>query len=157
MGNDMNKSLGNEVLLTMQDIRQWQEELVQAERRAAELRKKLEGAALIFGSKFSLSDLPKSKEGTDDQESMGDATMRLLQGFHRAVFHYELIGALRNIPKFREMLDKNKGAYYYTMIRRLVKDGKVKKAGKKVRLPIPHNETPSEGNPEGAPKSTVEG
>jgi hypothetical protein len=43
------------------------------------------------------------------------------------------------------------------MIRRLVKDGRVKKSGKKLRLPASHNETPSEGNPEGALKSTVEG
>lgn len=47
------------------------------------------------------------------------------------------------------MLEKNNGAYYYTMINRLVKREEVKKVGKKIRL-IHNNETPPEGNPEGA-------
>jgi hypothetical protein len=147
--SDMNKPFGNEVLLTSQDIRTWQEELAVAERRVVELRTKLEAAALIFGADFSLSDPPKPKNETEDQESMGAASLRILGGFQRAMAHRELQAALRAIPRFREMLDKNKGAYYYTMVKRLVKGGKVTKKGKKLRL-APQNETPPEGNPEGA-------
>lgn len=147
----MNKMTGPEVLLTSDDIRQWQEELADAERRVVELRKKLEYATFMFGSKFSPSDTPKPKDEPND-ESMSDASLRLLGGFQRAVTHSELQTALRAIPKFQAMLDKNNGAYYYTMIRRLVKADppKIKKAGKKIRL-IHKNEAPPEGNPEGAP------
>jgi hypothetical protein len=45
------------------------------------------------------------------------------------------------------MLEKNAGAYYYTVIARLIKAGDVKKSGKKIRL-VPKNETPPEENPE---------
>jgi hypothetical protein len=90
-------------------------------------------------------------------ESMGDASIRILGGFHGAVRHHELQKALRAVPKFQAMLDKNNGAYYYTMVRRLVKGGKVKKAGKgKIRL-VRKDETPSGFPSEGVSKATTEG
>lgn len=58
----------------------------------------------------------------ENQESMGGAAKRILAGIHRAVPHKELKAELRKIPRFREMLDKHNGAYYYTMIMRLVDD-----------------------------------
>ncbi len=153
----MNKAIGTETLLTSDDIRQWQEELAEAEHHAAELRKKLEGVALIFGSKFSLSDLPKSKDEPEN-ESMGDAVKRILATFRRPISHHELQDELRKIPRFRETLEKNNGAYYYTVINRLKKRDppEIRKTGKKIRL-VHKNETPPEGNPEGASKTTVEG
>jgi hypothetical protein len=56
---------------------------------------------------------------------------------------------LRKTPRFREVLDKNKGAYYYTLIKRLADGGKIKKVGKKIRL-IHKNEAPPEEPQEGA-------
>ena len=85
----------------------------------------------------------------DDEESMGDAAKRLMAQFQRPIFHSEMQTELRKIPRFQAMLEKNAGAYYYTMINRLVKAGSIKKSGKKIRL-VPKIETPSEGNPEGA-------
>ena len=60
--------------------------------------------------------------------------------------------ALKTVPKFRAMLDKNNGAYYYTMIRRLQKANppRIKRVGKKIKV-IHKNEAPPEGTPEGAP------
>ncbi len=152
--SEMNKAVGNQVLLTSDDVRRWQEELekaeavkVQAESRIVELRKKLEAAALLFGANFPV---PTREGGEGDgQESMGDAARRLLAGFSKPVQHHDLQTELRKIPRLREMLDKNSGAYYYTMINRLAKRGEIKKVGKKIRL-IHKNEAPSEGNPEDA-------
>jgi hypothetical protein len=150
----MNKAIGNDVvLLTSDHIRRWQEELREHEIKIAELRKKLEAAAVLVGAGSSPSAEAESVESveTDDrQESMGDAATRLLAAFSKLVSHPELQTELRKIPRFREMLDKNP-AYYYTMIARLVKkrDAKVKKVGRKLRL-IRKNEAPPEETSEGA-------
>lgn len=158
----MNKPVGNEVLLTSDDIRRWQGELqkwestkADAESRIAELRKKLDAAALLFGANFPVAIIDA---GVDDkpQESMADAARRLLARFSKPVRHPELQAELRKVPRFREALERNNGAYYYTLIRRLVHQGDVKKVGKKILL-IHKNEAPSEDTSEGAPKATVEG
>ena len=86
---------------------------------------------------------------------MADAVRRLLAALSGPVRHHELQAEIRKIPRFREMLDKNNGAYYYTLIRRLVQQGDIKKMGKKIRL-VHKDETPPEGNPEGVSEA-VEG
>jgi hypothetical protein len=80
---------------------------------------------------------------------MPAAVERILAGFQGAVVHHELQAELRKTPRFREVLDKNKGAYYYTLIKRLADGGKIKKVGKKIRL-IHKNEAPPEEPQEGA-------
>jgi hypothetical protein len=155
--SDMNKTVGSEVLLTSSDVRRWQEELQKqenikaaAETRIEEIRKKLDAAALLSGTSFPqfLADNPAEIE---NEESMAEAATRLLGGFQRAITHQELQTSLRAIPKFREMLEKNKGAYYYTMVRRLLKSDppKLRKVGKKIRLAHRHETPPGEA-PEGA-------
>jgi hypothetical protein len=86
-----------------------------------------------------------------DEESMPMAAERILTTLpRRLITHTELRAELRKIPRFREILDKHKGAYYYTLIKRLVDAEKIKKVGKRIAL-IHKNEAPAEGNPEGAP------
>jgi hypothetical protein len=150
MGDDMNKMLGNQVILTSDDLRQWQDDIRKAERAKAEAeaiiadrRKKLEAAA-IFGVK--IDPIPSEPEA---DESMQAAAERILSGLDRAVEHHELQAELRRTPRFAEMLDKHKGAYYYTLVMRLKKSGKIKKVGRKIRS-IHKNEAPPEGNPEDA-------
>ena len=161
--SEMNKHTGNEVLLTADDVRQWQADLKKWEATAAEadvqikeLRKRLEAVAFLSGSQVSvLAPISDLKSDDENQESMGDAAKRLMAPFNRPIKHAELQAELRKIPRFQTMLEKNAGAYYYTMINRLVTAGAVKKSGKKIRL-VPKIETPPEGNPEGASKA-VEG
>jgi hypothetical protein len=165
--SEMNKHSGNEVLLTADDVRQWQADLKKWEGTAAEadvqikeIRRRLEAVALISGTPLlgtPLLDIASvsNSQADDNQESMGDAAKRLMAPFNRPIKHAELQAELRKIPRFQAMLEKNAGAYYYTMIQRLVTAGAVKKSGKKIRL-VPKNETPPEGNPEGASKA-VEG
>lgn len=148
----MNQMFGSQVILTTDHIRQWQEDIQKAERQKADAdaiiadrRRKLDAAA-IFGVK--LNPLPLEPEG--GEESMQAAAERILKGFDRAVEHHELQAELRKIPRFAEMLDKHKGAYYYTLVMRLKKAGKVRKVGRKLRS-IPRNdEAPPEGNSEDA-------
>jgi len=153
--SEMNKHTGNEVLLTADDVRQWQTDLqkweatsAEADTRIKELRKKLEYAAFLSGGAIEPLATGADPRG-DDEESMGDAAKRLMAPFQRPIFHSELQTELRKIPRFQAMLEKNAGAYYYTMINRLVKAGAIKKSGKKIRL-APKIEAPPEGNPEGA-------
>ncbi len=152
MGDDMNKMLGNQVILTSDDLRQWQDDIRKAERAKAEAEaiiadrsKKLEAAA-IFGVKLD----PIAPELEADSESMQAAAERILDGFDRPVEHHQLQAELRKNPRFAEMLEKHRGAYYYTLVMRLKKAGKIKKVGRKIRL-IHKKEAPPEGNPEGAP------
>jgi len=152
----MNKATGTEILLTSDDVRRWQEELreceaikAKADVRIGELCTKLQAAALLAGALFPAPSAMKADMVTDDQETMGDAFKRILGAFHRAAFHHELQAELRKNDRFREMLDKNGGAYYYTMVARLKKRGDVRKIGKKVRL-IQKDEAPSEDNSESA-------
>lgn len=151
MGDDMNRMVGNQVLLTSDNLRQWQEDIQKAERAKAEAdaiiadrRKKLEAAA-IFGVKLE----PIVLEPGGESESMPAAAERILGKFDRLVEHHELQAELRKIPRFAEALNKHKGAYYYTLVKRLRDDGKVKKVGRKIRL-IHKNEAPPEETPEGA-------
>jgi hypothetical protein len=158
--SELNQHTGNEVLLTADDVRQWQADLkkwegtvAEAEVHIKELRKKLEAVALISGAPLlgtPLLDIASVSNSTadDNQESMGDAAKRLMAPFNRSIKHAELQAELRKIPRFQVMLEKNAGAYYYTMINRLVTAGAVKKSGKKIRL-VPKTETPPEGNPGG--------
>lgn len=155
MGDDMNKMIGSQVLLTSDDVQRWQTELQEAEAAKAKAeaiiadrRKKLDAAALLAGSNLSTFDTPQVQD--DGQESLRAAVERILATFSRPVFHHELQAELRKVPRFREMLDKHKGAYYYTLIKRLADDEKIQKVRKKIRL-IHKNEAPPEGNPEGAP------
>jgi hypothetical protein len=152
MGDDMNKMFGNQVILTTDDIRQWQEDIQKAERAKIDAdaiildrRKKLDAAA-IFGVKLNQI----TPEPEADSESMQAAAERILSGLYRSVEHHELQAELRKNPRFAEMLGKHKGAYYYTLVMRLKKAGKIKKVGGKIRF-IHKNEAPPEGNPEGAP------
>ena len=159
----MNKITGSAVLLTSDDVRQWQIELqkwetvkADAEGRIDKIRQKLEAAALISGVEFHAIDAEELADEAKCQGSMGDASLSLLAEFQRPITHQELQAALRAISRFREMLDKNNGAYYYTMMHRLVKRGEVRKtASGKLRL-VHKDETPPEGNPEGVSKA-VEG
>jgi len=150
MSNPVNQMFGNQFILTTKDIRQWQEDIQKAERAKADAdaiiadrRRKLDAAA-IFGVK--LNPIPLAPE--DGGESLHAAVERILGGFDRAVAHHELQAELRKIPRFAGMLDKHKGAYYYTVIARLKKDDKIRKVGKKIRL-IHKNETPPEHSAEG--------
>lgn len=159
--SEMNKAIGNQVLLTSDHVRGWQEELqrwegkkAEAEARIAELHRKLEAASFLSGLSFPLPAPAIAGAGEQDHGSMGDTSKRILGGFDRLVQHNELKAELRKIPKFRDSLDKNP-AYYYTMIARLKTSGDIRKVGKKIRL-IHKEETPTEGNPAGASK-TVEG
>jgi DNA repair photolyase len=151
MGESVNKMLGNQVVLTSDDIRQWQEDITAAEHTKAEAeamiadrRRKLDAAA-IFGVRLD----PIIPESGNGSESMRAAVERILSGFDRAIEHHQLQAELRKTPRFAEMLNKHKGAYYYTLISRLTEDKKIKKVGRKLRL-IHKNEALSEGNPEGA-------
>lgn len=156
----MNKMVANQVLLTSDDIQRWQADLheaeevkAKAEAKIAELHKKLDAAALIVGSPILGSPgLSVIQTPADEQESLSAAVKRILATFHRPVAHHELQAELRKIPHFRGMLDKHKGAYYYTVIKRLAdaEPPEIKKVGKKIRF-IHKNEAPPEGNPEGAP------
>lgn len=158
MGDDMNKMVGNQVLLTSDDIQRWQTDLheaeeakTRAEAKITELHKKLEAASLIVGSPILGSPtLIISQGSASEQESLSAGVKRILGTFPGLVAHHQLQAELRKIPHFREMLDKHKGAYYYTLIKRLADGGEIKKVGKRMRL-IHKNEAPSEGNPEGAP------
>src|ERR1700732_1706692 len=137
---EMNKHTGNEILLTADDVRQWQLDLqkweataTEAVARIVEIRKKLEAVALLSGSPVqALTSINEPKGDDDNQESMGDAAKRLMAPFNRPIKHAELQAELRKIPRFQAMLEKNAGAYYYTMINRLVTAGAVKKSGKKI-------------------------
>ncbi len=153
MGDPVNQMFGNQVILTTDDIRQWQEDIQRAERARtdadaiiADRRRKLEAAAILGGK---VSPIPLMPEGGD--ESMQAAIERIGLGFNRPVEHHEIQAELRKFPRFAESLDRHKAAYFYTCIARLKKDGKIKKVGRgKVRF-IHKNEAPPEGNPEGAP------
>jgi hypothetical protein len=152
MGDPVNQMFGNQVILTTDDIRQWQEDIQRAERAKADAdaiiadrRRKLDAAA-IFGVKPDQVPLEPEAES----ESMPAAAERILSGLNRPVEHHELQAELRKIPRFAEALGKHKGAYYYTLVMRLKKAGKIKKVGRKIRY-IHKNEAPPEGNPEGAP------
>jgi hypothetical protein len=152
---DMNKVAGIEILLTSDDIRRWQAELqecqdikAKADQRIGELCTKLDAAALLAGALFPPPATPSATPEAENQETMGDATKRILGTFRRSVFHHELQAELRKIDRFRAMLDKNGGAYYYTMIARLKSRDEIKKTGKKIRL-VQKDETPSEETPEG--------
>jgi hypothetical protein len=154
--SDMNMIVENDVLLTGNDVRRWQEELqkyeadkASAEIRIAEIRRKLEAAALLSGARFPQPSLTENCQSDENQETMGDAAKRLLAGLDSPVFHQVLQTELRKIPRFREMLDKNAGAYYYTVIKRLVERGDIKKIGKRIRL-VRKNEAPAKGTPESA-------
>jgi hypothetical protein len=161
---DMNHATGTEILLTSDDVRRWQDELrrleqsqKETETRIVALRRKLDAVALIAGTKPALTMPPhETTADPDKNETMGEAAKRLLGAFNRPVLHFELQAELRKIPQFDEMLSRNNGAYYYTVIKRLAEAKLIKKMGKKIRL-VHKDEAPPEGNPEGAPKSTVEG
>ena len=151
MGDPVNQMFGNQVILTTDDIRQWQEDIQKAERNKAvadeiiaDRRRKLDAAA-IFGVKLS----PIPPEPEDGGESLHAAVERIGAGFDRLVQHHEVQSELRKIPRFAEMLDKHKAAYYYTVINRLKKDGKIKKVGRRLRF-IHKIEAPPEETPEGA-------
>jgi hypothetical protein len=148
MGDDMNRMVGNQVILTSDDLRQWHEDIQKAERARAEAdaiiadrRRKLEAAA-IFGVKLEL--IAPETEG----ESMPAAAERILGEFGRLVEHHELQAELRKVPRFAEVLNKHKGAYYYTLVKRLRDDGKVKKVGQKIRLIHKEDSIPREGDPD---------
>ena len=152
MGHDMNRAIGNQVLLTSDDVMRWQMELQEAEAAKAtaediiaDRRKKLDAATLLSGVVFATMTLEYA-----EPESMRAAVERILGQYARPVQHHELQAELRKIPRFKEMLDKHKGAYYYTLIKRLADDEppKIKKVGKKIRL-IHKEETPTEIIPEG--------
>jgi hypothetical protein len=159
----MNKIVPTEVLLTSDDIRRWQEEIrrweatkAEADQHIGELRRKLDAAALITGTSTLMASaevLRASKTDDGEPETMSVAAKRLLAGMGepgRSPSHAALQTELRKIDRFRDMLDKNNGAYYYTMINRLVKRGEVRKIGHgRIRL-VHKNEAPPEGNPEGA-------
>jgi hypothetical protein len=161
MGDEaMNKmTIGNQVILSTDDIRQWQEDIAAAERTKAEAeatisdrQRKLDAAA-VFGVKIE----PIPQALGVDSETMRAAVERILGAIDHAIGHYELQAELRKTPRFAEMLNKHKGAYYYTLIKRLADERppKIKKVGKKIRL-IHRDETPPEGNPEGVSRA-VEG
>jgi|ERR1700730_1209939 len=158
--SEMNKAVTTEVLLTSDDIRRWQEEMQQwettkadADRHIGELRRKLDAAALIAGTGtlIASAEVLRASKTPDDgeQETMGAAAKRLLGDAGMPLFHSQLQAELRKIERFREMLDRNNGAYYYTMINRLKKRGEVKKVGTSRMRLIHKDETPPEGNPEG--------
>jgi hypothetical protein len=159
----MTHATGTEILLTSEDVRRWQDELRRLEQsqketeiRIAELRRKLDGVALIAGATI-LGASAMSEDSADHMkdETLGEAVIRLLGTFHRPVFHQELKTKLHEIPRFREMLNRNNGAYYYTVIKRLSEDREIKKVAKK-RIRLVHkDEAPSEGTPESAPISTA--
>jgi hypothetical protein len=159
--SEMNKAIGNQVLLTSDQVRGWQEDLqrweakrAEAEVRIADLRRKLEAASFLSGLSFPPPASVTSGEGEHDQESMGDALKRILAELDRPARPSELQVELRKISKFRESLDKNP-AYLYTVIARLKVKGDIKKFGKRIRLAHKDEASP-EGNPEDASK-TVEG
>jgi len=152
----MNRIVENDVLLTGNDVRRWQEELQKyeadkatAEIRIDEIRKKLEAAALLSGARFPQPSLTEDCQSGESQETMGVAAKRLLAGLDSPVFHQVLQTELRKIPRFREILDKNSGAYYYTVIKRLVERGEIKKIGKRIRL-VRKNEAAADGGQESA-------
>jgi hypothetical protein len=157
MGDDaMNKMVGSQVLLTSDDVHRWQTELqeaeaakVKAEAVIEDRRKKLDAAALLSGSSFPALSIPRTPAG--EQETLSAGVKRILGTFPGLVAHHELQAELRKVPHFREMLDKHKGAYYYTLIKRLAdaEPPEIKKVGKRIRL-THKNEAPPEGNPEGA-------
>jgi hypothetical protein len=157
----MNQVTGTEILLTSEDVRRWQEELrhleqgqKETEARIAELRLKLEAVALIAGAKPILPMLHETADLEKD-ETLGQAATRLLGIFNRPVFHHELQAELHKIPRFQEMLNRNNGAYYYTVIKRLAEARSIKKVGKKKVRIVHKDEAPSEEIPEGAPKVTA--
>lgn len=135
MGDPVNQMFGNQVILTSDDIRRWQDDIQKAERAKADAdaiiadrRRKLDAAA-IFGVK--VDSIPPEPEA---DESMQAAAERILGGLDRAVEHHELQAELRRNPRFAEMLEKHKGAYYYTLVMRLKKAGKIRKVGRKIRF-----------------------
>jgi hypothetical protein len=155
---EMNKHVTTEVLLTSDDIRRWQDEIRQWEQAKAEadshiadLRRKLEAAAVLSGTPTLIANATVLKSPDDgEQESMGAAAKRILGVAGVPLFHSQLQAELRKIERVREMLDRNNGAYYYTMINRLKKRSEVRKVGtNRIRL-VHKDETPPEGNPEGA-------
>jgi hypothetical protein len=160
--SEMNNAMGNQVLLTSDQVRGWQEELQQweakkkeAEAHIDDLYRKLEAASFLSGLSFPPPAPVAVVDSHQDQGSMGDAVKRILEELNRPARPGELYALLEKIPKFRESLEKNP-AYLYTVIARLKAKGDIKKAGKRVKL-AHKDEAPSEGTPEGAPKSTVEG
>ncbi len=169
--SEMNKPVTTEILLTSDDIRRWHEEIrrweatkADAEQHIGQLRRKLDAAALLTGTGTLIANAEVMRAskvlGDIEQESMGDAAKRLLGTLatpNRSPSHRALQDELRKIDRFRDMLDKNNGAYYYTMIGRLVQRGEVKRiAGGRIRL-IQKNETPSGVPSEGVSKSSTEG
>lgn len=157
--NDMNKQLGKDTpILTVGDIQKWQMERAEKARQRSALDvdivlldQKIEAARVLAGAAMPgpvFIDDPRPNE--EVSESMGEATKRILAAFPRAASHHEVQTELRKIPRFRGMLDKNNGAYYYTMVARLVKSpgSNVKRYGHKLRI-IHRNETPPEETPEG--------
>ena len=104
--SEYHKIVTNEVLLTSDDVRHWQEELqkceatkANAESRIAELRGKLEAATLLFGASLPLA--PGSVDEAE-QETMTDAAKRILGAFGKPVLHHELQTELRKTPRFRK-------------------------------------------------------
>jgi hypothetical protein len=83
----MNRIVENDVLLTGNDVRRWQEELQKyeadkatAEIRIDEIRRKLEAAALLSGARFPQLSLTEDCQSDESQETMGVAAKRLLEG-----------------------------------------------------------------------------
>jgi hypothetical protein len=154
MGDDMNKTVGNQVLLTSDDIQRWQMELraaeeakAKAEAVIADRRKRLDAAALLSGFSFSFEETADS-----EQETLAAGVKRILGALGKPVAHYELQAELRKVPRFAAMLDKNKGAYYYTLIKRLADadSPEIKKVGKKIRFVHKEDSVPRAGDPDAA-------
>lgn len=146
----MNKMVSSQILLTSDDIRRWQEEIQKADRTKAEAdaiiadrRKKLDAVA-IFGVAFDLT----AAEPEGHPESMPAALERILSSLDRPVGHHELLAELRKIPRFAAMLDKRKAGYYYTLILRMKKGGKIRKVGREIQFIRKEQQFPGEGGPD---------
>jgi hypothetical protein len=144
MRDSADPTFGSQTILTTDDIRQWQEDIQKAERQKADAeaiiadrRRKLVAAATL-GVSPSLIPIPP-----EDDESLHAAVERIGLGFDRLVKHHEIQVELRKSPRFAKMLDRHNGTYYYTVINRLKKDGKIRKVGQHLRF-IHNNEAPFE-------------
>lgn len=135
------------VLLTANDIKSWlaERERLRAESKAIDdklraIERKLEAAELLTGQSL----LERNEHEGDEEEtgSMAEAAALILKRWRGLISNKQMKLELSKSPEFKKRLDASAN-YYYTMMARLVKQGKAEKVGTRYRAPAANTESAS--------------